>query len=396
MPFCSIVIPSYNNADYLGECLNSVVAQTLGSWEAIVVVDGSPDNSEAVARSYAKSDSRIRVLVKEENEGTHRARMSGVEAALGDYLLFLDADDGLTADALERLYGAVDACPGFDVMHFGMTVKNEGVTEAMSRGVLESCNREFPPLHGDAIARSSFIFGDDPTQDWRILQRLYRTPMVKEAFAQMTRERLGRGQDSYEWLVIASLAQTELFRNDLLLYRYYFGRGITNVETMSQGKLKILAESYAALLEAAREWARACSSRSVKECAEGLSDRICELLAEDLMTRVPRNQRCSATLDAAQALGGVRIAAELMRLARDDAYDHWVNGDSFDSAARYLELFRSAEEIAQGEELSARYLGFRDAAQAHINDLRERSGRTTGWGLVRRGRELVRMLLRRR
>lgn len=129
MPRFSIVIPSYNNAEFLPGCLDSLKAQSFSDWNAIVVVDASPDESADIVRSHAAEDSRFVLLNKEVNGGAHLARRDGVLAANGDYITFLDADDELTCDALEKLSGIL---PGDEnlILHFGLTCEGEGVDSA--------------------------------------------------------------------------------------------------------------------------------------------------------------------------------------------------------------------------------------------------------------------------
>ena len=90
-PFFSIIIPCYNCAEYLPECLSSLLAQDYTQWEAIVVNDASTDNSHDVASRFASQDSRIRLLDKENNEGLHLARKSGTALSTGEYILFTDS-----------------------------------------------------------------------------------------------------------------------------------------------------------------------------------------------------------------------------------------------------------------------------------------------------------------
>ena len=107
MPRLSVVIPVYNVERYLGECLDSVLAQTFGDYEVIVVDDGSTDGSAAVAEEYVARDERIR-LVRQENGGLSKARNTGIDVATGEYLAFLDSDDALPPDAYELLVGTLD------------------------------------------------------------------------------------------------------------------------------------------------------------------------------------------------------------------------------------------------------------------------------------------------
>ena len=98
----SIIIPVYNVEKYLRDCLDSVLNQSYTDWEAICVNDGSNDASTAILEEYAAKDSRI-VIISQANGGLSAARNTGLNAAKGDYILFLDSDDWLEQDALQIL-----------------------------------------------------------------------------------------------------------------------------------------------------------------------------------------------------------------------------------------------------------------------------------------------------
>lgn len=100
LPLVSVIIPCWNQAQYLAECISCLTAQTYPHWEAIIVNDGSPDNTAEVARELGRSDSRIR-YIEQSNRGLSGARNRGIDAALGDYLQFLDADDVILPRKLE-------------------------------------------------------------------------------------------------------------------------------------------------------------------------------------------------------------------------------------------------------------------------------------------------------
>ena len=101
-PAISIIIPVYNSQDYLEECLNSVVRQTLKEIEIICVNDGSTDNSGAILDKFAKKDKRIKVI-KQENSGVNRARISGYKKATGKYIAWVDSDDFISETMYERM-----------------------------------------------------------------------------------------------------------------------------------------------------------------------------------------------------------------------------------------------------------------------------------------------------
>ena len=106
MPAVSIIIPIYNVEKYLDKCLSSCVNQTFGDIEIICINDGSSDNSQLLIDKYALIDSRVKSISKV-NEGVVIARNEGVRRAKGSYIFFLDADDYLSENAIEILYGEI-------------------------------------------------------------------------------------------------------------------------------------------------------------------------------------------------------------------------------------------------------------------------------------------------
>ena len=99
----SVIIPVYNTEKFLKKCLDSVIGQTYRDLEIILVNDGSTDNSLAICREYEKKDSRI-VLFSKENEGQGKARNLGILESHGDYITFVDSDDWIHSEMVERLY----------------------------------------------------------------------------------------------------------------------------------------------------------------------------------------------------------------------------------------------------------------------------------------------------
>ena len=101
----SIIVPVYGVEAYLSRCLDSLTAQTIPDWEAILVDDGSPDRSGAICDAYAAADPRFRVIHRE-NGGLSAARNTGLAAAAGEWILFLDSDDWIHPRTLELLLSA--------------------------------------------------------------------------------------------------------------------------------------------------------------------------------------------------------------------------------------------------------------------------------------------------
>ena len=102
LPFVSVVIPIYNVAPYLRQCLDSVAEQTLNDIEIICVDDGSTDESPNILREYEEKDKRFYV-VRQQNGGPGKARNTGFDLATGKYLIFLDSDDWFEKKMLEEM-----------------------------------------------------------------------------------------------------------------------------------------------------------------------------------------------------------------------------------------------------------------------------------------------------
>lgn len=96
-PLISVIVPCYNQAQYLDECLQSVLDQTYENWECIIVNDGSPDNTEEVAKAWLVKDKRFRYIYQE-NSGVSAARNNGIENSNGEWIQFIDCDDKIASN----------------------------------------------------------------------------------------------------------------------------------------------------------------------------------------------------------------------------------------------------------------------------------------------------------
>lgn len=118
----SVVLPVYHTERYLDRCVTSVVNQKYSNLEIILVDDGSPDRCPQMCDEWAKKDSRIRVVHKQ-NAGLGMARNSGIEAATGEYICFFDSDDYVAPDTIEKAYRLAEAEQS-DIVVFGLNNVN--------------------------------------------------------------------------------------------------------------------------------------------------------------------------------------------------------------------------------------------------------------------------------
>lgn len=122
----SVIIPVYKVEKYLKRCLESVVNQTYKNIEIILVNDGSPDKCGEICDAYARIDSRIKVIHKE-NGGLSSARNAALDIVSGEYIMFVDSDDWISEDSLEQLYEYIDA--DYDIINFKLSFVKENSKE---------------------------------------------------------------------------------------------------------------------------------------------------------------------------------------------------------------------------------------------------------------------------
>lgn len=119
----SVIVPIYNVAPYLKQCLDSLLHQSYRDWQGILVNDGSTDDSLAIAEQYVQADNRF-TLYSQPNSGLSAARNTGLKYATGEYVAFIDSDDYIAPDYLATLIAHAD---GAELVQSGLCrVDNEG------------------------------------------------------------------------------------------------------------------------------------------------------------------------------------------------------------------------------------------------------------------------------
>lgn len=119
MPLLSIIVPIYNARTYIEKCIESILRQNFRDYELILVDDGSIDGSGYICDTYAGLDSRIHVI-HQLNKGVSSARNTGLEAATGQYVCFVDADDWIESDLFQVCMDTIESS-GADILQHGMT-----------------------------------------------------------------------------------------------------------------------------------------------------------------------------------------------------------------------------------------------------------------------------------
>lgn len=223
-PKVSLIIPNYNNALFLGKCLESAACQSLREMEIILVDDCSTDSSVTLATSVMKGANSFRLLRNSCRQSQHMARKSGVEAARGTYIMFLDSDDFLAPNACEIAWMA--ASGGYDMVCFGTHIVPHGQVAQERIAWLDNfLNGAQPGEYSSRILLTNIFI--HKKGNFTIWNKIYRAELCKEAFACLENGYLPRGQDLYQFIAITSRAK-KIYIIDDKLYYYRFGNGVSN------------------------------------------------------------------------------------------------------------------------------------------------------------------------
>lgn len=258
MPTVSVIIPTYNRPEYVKRAVESVMAQTYGDWELIVVDDGCPTGRiSKIIQSYQEKDRRIR-CVRQPNGGVNRARNTGIRMSFGKYVAFLDDDDQWAPEKLQKQVHFMELHPEIGLCYARLAiVRFTNGTKDDSKTLPKGLATGFEELlYGDWIATSTFMIRRscldsvdwfDPrypiAQDYDLLIRFvqkWKVGALPDALAFTVKDDRARSSTD---LVKSSINAMEVLQNleltaDYAQYRPLVHRHIARIEY-------ILAREYA-------------------------------------------------------------------------------------------------------------------------------------------------------
>lgn len=189
----SIIIPVYNTAKYLRQCLDSVLAQTVRDMEVICVDDGSTDKSPQILDDYKRRDDRVKVIHKQ-NGGLVSARKTGLEVSVGEYIGYVDSDDWIEPDMYEKLLAALLESQA-DIAMCGRFEDNGNTSRKVYHGLPAGRYDRYglkEKIYPDMIVNKEFF-------EWGIFpgvwDKLFRREAL-EPFQMAVDERLTMGEDA--------------------------------------------------------------------------------------------------------------------------------------------------------------------------------------------------------
>ena len=158
IPAISVIIPMYNTEKYIGECLDSILAQTFDDYEVIVVDDCSTDNSTKIVESYIpKFNGKLQLVRSENNSGGCPGipRNTGMRLSRGEYIMFIDSDDAITKTALEELYSTAKNFDA-DALHCGRWYQYQAEDITTNKNLLSETSWEREKFEKSVLVSDNF------------------------------------------------------------------------------------------------------------------------------------------------------------------------------------------------------------------------------------------------
>lgn len=252
-PLVSIVIPVFNDEDWISAALESALQQTLTDIEIICVDDASSDSSRTIIERYQRRDSRVQLITQEHNSSAFQARRLGILAANAPYVMFLDGDDELAPQAAAKA-SALALREEADMVGFGVNVVANGKTIG---GYQERLQPRHDRLEGEDVLRGLFPAGQ-PAQGqlWRYL---FSTNLLRRAYSLLPSDLVLPRINDLPITFLAEALATRYVSLPDRLYRYYFRRGGSGHQVADFEQFRFYAraiDSVESLADAVRGLAR--------------------------------------------------------------------------------------------------------------------------------------------
>ena len=205
-PKISIIVASYNNADYFIDCYESLISQSEQDWEAVVIDDCSTDNSAETIKELTKNDDRFKVIFNENNIGYQKTLIKGISISSAPIFAKLDSDDALKPDAIKISLNAHEEFPEVGLVYTGFIYCDENLNEIKEHHCkqINDLNEEYYNFRGEI---SHFI---------SLKKEIYNKTTGIDTF-------IRRAEDKDLFMKMCEIAPVKLIDNPQYLYRYHNG-----------------------------------------------------------------------------------------------------------------------------------------------------------------------------
>lgn len=219
-PFVSIVMPLFNDEEYVAAAIDSCLAQTLAEIEILAVDDSSTDRTVTIVEEYERRDSRVRLIRQPENLSAFQARRAGIEAASASYVLFLDGDDELAPDAARSVLELARSSSA-DVVGFGVEIVTaDGRSPRKFEAKLQPRHKE---LLAPNIVPQLLPAGEEA--NGHIWRYLFDSSLLQTAYADVPPDLAFYRANDIPITFLALSHATKYVSTSERLYRYHFRRG---------------------------------------------------------------------------------------------------------------------------------------------------------------------------
>ena len=314
-PFFSILIPAYNKAKCIRRCLASVLNQSFGNIEIIIVDDGSTDDTYTILSEYAQSDARIKLFQNEKNSSLIVSRLKAMKNAKGKYILLLDSDDYLSTDTCNTLYDELKDNKT-DVLEFSYI--HEPTKKVVSDNTIYDKNY-FEKL-----------------MEWRsphtIWNKCYHTELIKKVVNNSASFYCNMSEDAYFSCVLFTYAKS-FRRIDNVLYHYVVEGGISNINTLSKQSLNNMIDSILACRKETEGFLQRNNPDALKNYEEG-KKREMRYLSEKIMRL---DQRISEKIELLGIIDE-RFHTELTEAFEERLYNGWMKYEELMNGGRKHKL----------------------------------------------------------
>lgn len=237
-PKISVIIPVYNTSEYLEDCINSVLGQSLSDIEVICVNDASTDGSIDILRRFSDCDNRVRVIENATNLSSYMARKIGMAEAVGEYCMFLDSDDWVDSTVCEEAFNAAKAEEA-DIVQYSCVT--EYYTE-VSEGHKRWRNRYLSPccevISGEDILNAAYIRNKFATS---LCGKLFSKELCRKARLAAPDISLSVGEDIFFFFFLSFFAERYVGVQTDGAFHYCFGRGVSNLSKVNIDKFDAYA-----------------------------------------------------------------------------------------------------------------------------------------------------------
>lgn len=311
LPLVAIIVPVYNDENYIRTCLDSIKNQTVPFWEVWLVDDCSTDGSSEIMKEYCGEDPRFHYIRNETNSSAWVSRAKGILSASASvkYIMFADADDSFQTNAVERAYELMESSP-VDILHFGTNVGNFG---NISRKRIQDFTAYLQPPLGEFKGKEIFESFIERNFEGHLWNKMFNAELLKEVIDKWGADRvLPKAQDKALYWAVCWHRKDLTYRGvEDRLYNYSHGLGVEG----NQGILTI--EQYRQYLTQA--WTEDFISEIMNDDSENVEE-YAEIMTDSRQSLIRHTARSFTRLSSVDKTVGLELFAEYWTHPLDKAW----------------------------------------------------------------------------